>query len=174
MAVLDLFSLAGQVSDCVCAALRAERADGISWEGTCCVWPGAAVAFESCCEDGGQAWVVVQSADPTTTFPQADPTGLSGCRSMHTLAVKMEVGVLRCVCADDCDCDAKEESAAAVLSDLQAVLTGLQCCFGDGNGPCSGSDWRLLNFSLIGPDGGCAGSRFAIVVEAPMPCCQTP
>lgn len=169
---LDIMATAQSISECVCAALR----DTGDWVGTCCVYPGASVPWDSCCEKGGQAWVAMLAGYPTRRFPAQDATsGITRCTDGHTLAVRFEVGVLRCACVDNCDCTKREQNAALVFGDLEAVLAGLSCCFAEeSTSACGDLDWRLLNFNLTGPQGGCVGSRVEIVVNLPAPCCSTP
>lgn len=187
---IDLFQYASSIADCVCSSLqnryvddRVLDADGneILWRGSCCVFPGTEVAWDNCCGDkvvngqkqsGGQAWVTLQGASPTTNFPDADTRGLSRCDDGHSLAARFQIGVLRCACQDNCDCDIKEATADAVFKDLQAMLRGLNCCFNADTG-CGDREWRLLGFDTVGPDGGCVGSTISIVVNIPMPCCTT-
>lgn len=167
---LNLFTTATRLKTCIDTALKADRDDGTSWGGETCVYPGAFVPFDSCCDGGGQAWVVAPSGGPTTTFPALDINGLTNCRN-QTQVVTYEVGVIRCVCTDDCTCTKKEADAQSIFSDLRALLTGIFCCFSDEN-----QEWRLQGWSLIGPEGGCGGSRVLLVVEEPLPCCpeETP
>lgn len=167
---MNLFKIAYDLADCICEALKAPRADGVTWEGECCVVPGNNVAWDSCCEGGGQAWVMIPDGYPSTSFPTNDPTGLAlTCNGVQTFAVNVEVGVLRCVCNDFCDCEQEEANALAVFSDLEALLTGVMCCF-SADGDC-GLDWRVQSFALVGPQGGCAGSTVSLVVDAGRPCC---
>lgn len=170
---LNLFDLASKLADCVCAALKAPRSNGTEWSGNCCVTPGNSASWDSCCEGpgGGQAWVLIPDGFPTTSFPTSDPVGLRlTCNGVQTFAVNLEVGVLRCVCYDFCDCTKKEENALAVFSDLEAVLQGIMCCFGEDNDDCN-LDFRIQSFSTVGPEGGCAGSVVRLVVDAGRPCC---
>lgn len=175
---MNLFDVAAELATCVCEALKrgadgtpGERANGTRWDGDCCVVPGNNVAWDSCCEKGGQAWVLIPDGFPTTSFPAADPTGLRlTCNGIQTFAVNIEVGVLRCVCFDMCNCEKKEQNALAVFSDLEAVLTGIMCCFNADSDDCK-LDWRIQSFRTLGPEGGCAGSAVTLVVDAGRPCC---
>ena len=163
---LDLFATAARLSDCIGESLRAPRDGCDSWEGDVCVYPGQ-VPFDSCCEGGGLAWVTIESGSAVTSFPFGDNGNSAASCSLHTQAVAFEVGVLRCICTEDCDCDQIEVDAAAVYSDLQALLRGATCCFTEEDDP----DWRLLGWDIIGPEGGCSGARVRLLVEQPFPCC---
>lgn len=165
--MLDLFARAAALADCLCTALEAQTysTEAAKWVGECCVWPGAEVAFDSCCENGGQAWVAVQGGGVTAEFPDVTSAPFD-CRS-ETLAVTYEIGVLRCVCAGvTCGCDRKEADAANVILDFQAMLQGVACCLNEGD-----IEWAMQSFQFIGPEGGCAGSSMLIAVREPMPCC---
>lgn len=172
----DPMTIAGQLMGCVCDSLEAPRGEDETpgWEGTCCVRPGGDVSWDSCCENGGQAWVVLKRGYPTTEFPVIDTTNATVCYSQTGLSMAMvfEVGVLRCVCWDLCDCDKSEENAANVFGDMTAVLKGINCClsaFTDED--CGDIGWRLNGFEMLGPKGGCGGSKFEVVIDMKYPCC---
>lgn len=168
----DPMAVAADLADCVCAALKDEDRGDDVWAGDCCVRPGASVAWDSCCEGGGQAWVVLKDGYPTTSFPTPDSnTSETHCsKGVISLAVRFEIGVLRCVCWDQCDCDTAESNAAKLFGDLQAMLRGLNCCFGAAQDDCD-LGWRLNGFEMLGPLGGCGGSKLDIVVHMNYPCC---
>lgn len=173
----DPFTIAADLADCVCAALKDVARGEEIWAGECCVRPGTEVAWDSCCEGGGQAWVVLKTGFPTTVFPIPDSTTseTSCARGTISLALNFEIGVLRCVCVDGCNCDAMEADAAALFGDLQAVLRGINCCFAAATDDCD-SGWRMNGFEMLGPQGGCGGSKVNIVVNTSYPCCpvETP
>lgn len=166
MAQLDLFARASQLADCLCSALQEQEypSEEAQWQGECCVWPAAEVAFDNCCEKGGQGWVTVQGGGIAGEFPDIN-SAPSDCT--QTLAVTYEIGVLRCVCAEaTCGCDRKEADAANVILDFQAMLKGISCCLNEGD-----DEWVMQSFQFIGPEGGCAGSSMLITIREPMPCC---
>lgn len=172
---VTLFDIMSAVSDCVCAELAKPRNGGTEpgWTGDCCVFPGTSVSFDSCCENGGQSWVTVKGGHPSTNFPDPEPTRETICAEIHTMAVRLEVGVIRCVCFDMCDCEVKEDNALNVIQDYEAVIRGLRCCFDeDATGICGDRAWRLNSFEFIGPEGGCAGSKVEIIVAVAAPCCE--
>lgn len=170
----DPMTIASQLMACVCAELEAPRGEETTpgWEGTCCVRPGGDVPWDSCCEGGGQAWVVLKSGYPTTNFPVGDTTGSTVCGNLTSIAAVFEVGVLRCVCFDLCDCDTSEDNAAKVFGDMTAVLRGINCCLADTtDDDCGDIGWRMNGFEMLGPKGGCGGSKFDVVVNMNYPCC---
>lgn len=172
----DPFTIAADLAQCVCAALKDEARGEDVWAGECCVRPGSQVSWDTCCEDGGQAWVTLLSGYPTTSFPTIDTsTSETSCSNgLITLGLVFEVGILRCVCANAvCDCDTMEDNASKIFGDLQAALRGINCCF---SAPDDGCDrgWRMNNFELIGPEGGCAGVKINLTVNTRYPCCPTP
>lgn len=170
----DPFSIAADLADCVCAALKDTAREETAWAGDCCVHPGSQVAWDSCCEGGGQAWVALQSGFPTTTFPILDTaTSETTCTTgIVSLGLVFEIGVLRCV-NSEVNCDQFEADAAAILDDLKAVLNGLNCCFTAATDDCD-RGWRLNSFEMVGPEGGCAGVKISITVNTSYPCCPTP
>lgn len=172
---LSLIDIAAQLSDCICTALRAANhpadANGRqnNWDGDCCILPGSRVAYDSCCDGHGQAWVVLGDGFLTDRYPNPDSGIPAPCKN-DSVSQTIEVGVLRCVGALDGGCDAKEQSALDVMIDFQALLQGVVCCFWDEQeedcGSIEGIRWRF-----IGPEGGCAGSAITFTVRANTPCC---
>jgi hypothetical protein len=160
---MTLAEIMAELSDCICTQLTL-----VGWDGECCIWPGTNVSFDSCCETGGQAWIVVKNAYPTTNFPRADSGTQMRCGT-SSIAQVIEVGVIRCVCADLCNCLQKEIDANKVLNEAEALLKGVWCCLGDDD--CDVA-WSFTSLNYIGPEGGCAGSRITLVVELPAPCCE--
>lgn len=172
MGILDPFTTAANLSDCICAVLKSEDRGEDSWVGDCCVWPGASVPNLKCCDDGGQLSVVVLNGYPTESFP-SQMTRPSNC-GMHSWATIYEVKVTRCVPTKlNCDCNCKERAAARILGDLRAVLQGIECCFkADGEDDCAQhivTSWRLLNNS-----GGCGGLVATVTAETDSICCPPP
>lgn len=173
---LSLIDIASKLSDCICTALReaVHPADleGVQhpWDGDCCIWPGSQVAYDTCCENAGQAWVVFQNGWLTDSFPRQDSGGPPAPCRTDSVAQTIEVGVLRCVGVESCGCDCREQSALDVFIDFQALLQGVLCCFYDEMeeecSSVSGIKWRF-----IGPEGGCAGSAITFTVQADTPCC---
>lgn len=158
------FEIAESILDCACQALAEQEEP---WEGTCCVHPGQ-VAFDSCCEDGGQAWARVVKVFPTARFPMQDSSAdPSTCQTAWS--IELEIGVLRCVCFDMCDCEVTQENARKVYGDAEAVLRGIQCCFEGGF--CGGLDYRISEQTIIGPEGGCGGSKVTLFVRHQV-CCN--
>jgi hypothetical protein len=177
IATLSLIDITTQLIECIGTALKAADhpadANGVKnrWDGDVCILPGSQVAFDSCCDGHGQAWVVLQNGWLTDSYPRADSGVPAPCKN-DSVAQTIEVGVLRCVGTLECDCACKEQSALDVMIDFQALLQGVLCCFWDQQedtcGSVEGIKWRF-----IGPEGGCAGSAITFTVQADTPCCPT-
>lgn len=165
----DPFAIAADLAQCVCTALKAESRGEDVWTGECCVRPGSQVAWDSCCEGGGQAWVVMLTGFPTTRFPLQDGATADPNCGVISFGLNFEVGVLRCA-SGSTECDTMEAEAAKAFGDLQALLIGLNCCFGaaDEDGD---RGWRLNSVAMVGPEGGCVGSKITITVNTEYPCC---
>jgi hypothetical protein len=164
--------IAADLAQCVCQALKDEAREADVWPGDdCCVRPGGTAAWELF-EDCHQAWVILKNGYPTTNFPTPDQnTSETHCsKGIISLAAVFEIGVLRGVCTDACDCDTAEASAASIFGDLQAVLRGVNCCFSAAQDDTD-LGWRLNGFDMLGPQGGCAGVKLDIVVHMNYPCC---
>ncbi len=172
---LSLITIATDLSACIDAALRAaEHPADIhgaqnNWDGEVCIWPGSQVAYDSCCDSGGQAWVVLGNGWLTDNYPKSDSGTPAPCKN-DSVAQTIEVGVLRCVGTMECGCDCKERGALDVMIDFQALLQAVLCCFFDNQeetcGSIEGIKWRF-----VGPEGGCAGSVITFTVQADTPCC---
>lgn len=172
---MTLMDIAVQLSECICAALRAAEhpvdihGDAHPWDGECCIWPGAEVAFDNCCEGNGQAWVALQNGWLTDQYPRQDSGSPAPCKN-DSMAQTIEVGVLRCVGTGNCDCDCKEQNAIDIIIDFEALLQGVICCFWDQQAEDCGSV-EGIRWKFIGPQGGCAGSSITFTVQAGTPCC---
>lgn len=168
----DPFAIAADLAQCICKALKDEARGEDVWAGDCCVRPGSQVAWDVCEQGGGQAWVVLLNGFPTTNFPIQDPTtSTTICTDgVVSLALNFEVGVIRGVCLDNCDCDTAEANAAKIFGDLKAMLNGVNCCFGAADDDCD-KGWRLNFFEMLGPQGGCSGVKINIAVNTDYPCC---
>lgn len=170
MAVTTLATLLVDLKNCVCASLVGPDPDNPRWVGQCCIRPSSQVAWDNCCDSGGQAWVAIQSGVPTTRFPAADTSPII-C-STRRLAFTVEVGIIRCVNAEpDQGCDTYEDDAANIIADFEAVLAGIVCCLGDDTDECP-FNWTISNIAFVGPNGGCAGSTISLIVEQEFPCCE--
>lgn len=151
--------------DCFCTALAEQ-----GWEGVCCIHPGVP-QLEMCCENGGQAWARLVRAYPSANFPSENPTNMvDNCVGAQQWALVVDVGAVRCVCDDLCDCAKKAENASNVLGDAEAGIKGLNCCFAD-DGACADVEYRLRALTIIGPDGGCGGFRVELLMAHTMNCC---
>lgn len=172
---LSLIDITTQLSECICTALRAAdhpadiNGHKNQWDGECAIWPGSAVAYDSCSEGAGQAWVVLQTGWLTDSYPRADSGTPVPCKN-DSVAQTIEVGVLRCVDVTAGNLVTKEQNALDIMLDFQALLQGVICCFWDQQsdecGSVEGIRWRF-----IGPEGGCAGSAITFTVQADTPCC---
>jgi hypothetical protein len=156
------------ILDCMCIALAEQ-----GWEGSCCLHPGAP-AFDSCCPDsggGGEAWARLVSAYPSTTFPQENIREAAACTGAQLWALVIDIGAVRCVCDDLCDCGKRAANASAVLADAETALQAISCCFT--SGPCADIEYRITQLTMIGPDGGCGGFRIELVRQYVFNCCPT-
>lgn len=172
MAIIDTLNA---LIECVCTALRADRAEvEDNWVGECCIQFGREVAFDSCCENGGMAWVTASGGYPSMPSPSLTPSPSTkdwgeDC-SAHRNTMRVEVGAIRCVCFDQCNCDAKERNASLVYQDFEAAMRGIVCCF-ENDPLCGGKGWSMTGWEIVGPDGGCGGFKIHLLVEQPLPCC---
>jgi hypothetical protein len=125
------------------------------------VVPGAAVAWDDCCD--GQLWTRL-----VTVLPQGAANGqiTQPCGVLLWQAV-LGVGVLRCAATVD---DNGVAPSPAVLSaeanqmtaDASALNEAIHCCFAPL--PEYERRVRIVRWDPLGPDGGCVGGEWQITV----------
>lgn len=172
MGLFDPFTTAANLADCICPVLKSEDRGEDAWSGSCCVWPGSSVPSINCCENGGQLSVVVLNGFPTESFPI--PLSIpKNCGTMNWATV-YEVKVTRCVPVKlDCDCECKEQAAARILGDLQAVLQGIVCCFTQpDDDDCA--QFVINGYRILPALGGCSGVVATVTAETDSICCPPP
>ncbi|MFF3665470.1 hypothetical protein [Microtetraspora malaysiensis] len=162
------FPLAQDLLGCLCGALE-ESLGGPPCR--CCVYPGAQVPADSCCDCGagqGQAWVRVAKIFPAAArFPEQS-FAVESCAS-RSWGVELEVGVYRCVATVDDEgnppsCEQVEHDAAVILDDAAAMRRAVACCFADGEH--GNRDLVVGEWTPIGPSGGCGGGSMTVTIQA--------
>lgn len=125
------------------------------------VLPGASPALDWCGPDcGGQAWVRLVLATPSTEFPTPDgePTFF-----IPPQASTFEVGLLRCAPMPQGDilpsADEQFEATRLQLADMRVLRDTIQCCFGD-------TEFLLGSYVPRGPQGGCVGGTWNVTVSS--------
>lgn len=174
MGLLDPFTTATKLTDCICPVLKSEDREEDAWTGHCCVWPGNSSSLASCCESGGSLSVNVVNGWPTTTFPNQEARPWK-C-NMLSWATVYEIKVNRCVgfTTDDCDCECKERGAYRVLGDLRAVLQGIVCCFSADDDIDTCAQYVINGWQILPAEGGCSGVQVTVTVETDPICCPPP
>lgn len=116
-----------------------------------------------CCD--GTAFVRVDGIDPSTNFPDPD-TAASPCQP-QAWALRMEVGVLRCIPVGDINAGPTLAQWAASQAQAMAdanILFGAACCFTDWQTSHSlrtlTGGWRIL-----GPQGGCMLTSILVTAD---------
>lgn len=167
MADLIAYPLAAELLECLCTALEGSLSGPPC---RCCIYPGAAVPADSCCEcDGGQgqAWVRVARIYPIIVgrFPNQmfEPTR---CDTHRAWAVELELGVYRCLATLDDDgnpptCEQLEHDAQMIADDAAAMRVAARCCFAGRD-----RDMVMGAWAPIGPSGGCGGGSMTLTVQA--------
>ena len=124
--------------------------------------PGGPPPWDSCCVVGnaeGQAWVQLQSVNPTNDFPrQTGPQRLG----FGEWAVTVNLGILRCAATlndqgEAPPVEAMMANAEKVNRDRVLLHTAIECCFLpelDVEGGYLVGGWTPL-----GPGGGCVGGQ---------------
>lgn len=139
----------------------------------CCIRYGADVTQDAfpvdiCCE--GLGYVLVGDMIPSSqSFPDPD-TAAAGCVG-QAWAVNIELGILRCAKATDCDGFTTETTQH--LIDRWSLVDAL-CCFKKRfNQTYHGAlSWQPLSGASLPIEGNCGGATMSIVVQVPGACCM--
>lgn len=112
--------------------------------------------------EGGQAWVRIVTAFPSTTIPAPDQR-MAKCST--PLAFTIEVGVVRCavqVKEDGEGPTAREwfEWTRMQAADMSMMHRAISCCVGR-------RDYVLGTYTPIGPAGNAVGGAWTLTVGAP-------
>lgn len=132
--------------------------------------PGQTVAWDNCCDNGGQLYVRVIEVYPTAgtgaAFPGVDVQQQCG---VSLLAAQIAVGVIRC--AHTIDDEGNPPTAAEMTSDtlnmtadMSILFDAIKCCFGP-----SQRHFKINNWAPQGVRGGCVGGEWTLYV-ALSPC----
>ena len=158
--------------DCVTAALD----DADAPVASSFLAPGGTPAWDNCCENGGQAWVRLVQAYPSAGTGGAAFPGQDTRPRCHPnlLAARLEVGVLRCSqpFSDEQGTpptDARKTlEGTATTQDASTLLEAILCCFVATPGL---SAWVIDNWTPLGPNGGCVGGAWQLVIGVPSCAC---
>lgn len=127
-----MFSVLARLSDCLCQELAAAGGPGLCY---CGMWLGSAqppLGLADCSKgDCGVAWVRVNSAFPSSVFPQPDAG--SGSKCSAPMAYEVEIGVARCAPAPQGrdmfpDKQAIFDAQRLYMGDMRAAKRALLCC----------------------------------------------
>lgn len=127
--------------------------------------PGSSVAWDNCCEGGGQLWLRVLEIYPTaglsSPFPSRDSSQPGGCGVVQ-LAVHLGLGIVRCTpTLDDHgnppSGEAMTGSALEMVDDMRVLLEVVACAVKTLPGVANAKVGRWVP---QGPDGGCAGGEW--------------
>lgn len=118
------------------------------------VSPGATVAWDNCCDDGGMLWTRAISAAPS----QPD----DGKCGVGLITVQIGVGILRCVrtitdSGGFPTADQMTGDALTAMEDMATILGALDCCARD-------VQWvqrlKIGTWAALGNEGGCGGGEW--------------
>lgn len=121
--------------------------------------PGAEVAWDNCCEGGGQLYVrVVQQYPSGRPFPSQDLSANS-CSPLMRVAL-CAVGVIRC--AHTLDSDGRPPTAAEMTGDTKATLRDAEALWDTLVCEVKPEVPGLIvgAWTPLGPQGGCVGGEW--------------
>lgn len=135
--------------------------------GRASLYPGAELAWDDCCE--GQVWVRVISILPS---PLANPGSFTQPCGVLSWVATLGIGVLRCaaVLDDNGNAPTPAELSADTLAmtrDAAALEAAIQCQIGP-----QVEQLSFLRWEPLGPQGGCVGGEWVIMVK--LPTCSCP
>lgn len=153
-----------RLSACLCLEIEAS---GLPVPCSCGPMIGSLVLdYCGSCEDGkcgGQAWVRLVNAFPSTAFPSPDQE-LSNCYS--PLAFQLEVGIVRCKPVGKTSgvrgytpptMEQNVEALRLQMADMAAMRRAVACCFGEAD-----QDYVLGTYENLSIDGDCLGGTFTL------------
>lgn len=149
-----IFSTMVMLQQCLCEEIESRNLPEVCF---CSVVPGAQTIYDF--SEGGQAWVRLQTAFPTRTFPQQDES-LRNCAA--GIAYGLEIGIVRCapMLSEDGDPPSAAEQFEATrlqMADMMAMRAAIQCCMAK-------KDSLLSTYVPIGPEGGALGGSWTVWV----------
>lgn len=165
----SVYPLIIDLSACLCLELAAAEGPELCYCGPTTGnitldYCGGACDGDGC---GGQAWVRLVDAFPSSVFPTADNI-LSNCRSPW--AYQLEVGVARCAPMGEANTvggytpptmEQNVEALRLQAADLAAVRRAIICCFGK-----TDRDYVVGAYSQIDVNGGgCLGGTISLWVR---------
>jgi len=136
--------------------------------------PGGDVAYDNCCEGAGQLWVRLIEMYPTGPFPSRDTRP----RCAPTLwGARIGLGVIRCAHTVDANgtpptADQMTGDTLGMTADASALRDALLCCFV--NSTRNVDAWSIENWLPQGPQGGCVGGEWTIVIGFGTCACPEP
>lgn len=148
-----------KLASCLCLEVDAAGLPDLCF---CGVMPGGEASFELVTPEKGVAWVRLDSAWPSTSFPEqlAEP----GCA--FDMAYTVEIGVAYCApVAQDrrgavpAGLALQFDSAMVQTAALAVMRHAIQCCFG-----AHGKDVLIGQYAPFGPAGGVVGGTWDVTI----------
>lgn len=141
---------------CLCQTLADDNMPPVC---ICSPMPGDTIDASYVSEDAGMAWVRLENAYPSTSFPVQDPT--AAC--VAPLGFALEMGVLYCSPApgpdgSPPDMPSQYDATRLQLAVMSSMRRALLCCFPAG----SPKDLVLGAYTPMGPDGGVVGGAWTL------------
>ena len=168
----QVYPLMVALAGCLCEELRDA---GLPATCSCSVVPGPMAVLDACggcgatkgaC--GGQAWVRLDRAYPSSTFPQQDTEGAS---CVSPLVYAIEVGLARCtpIGKSNSVSGYSPPSTAQYLdavrlqtADMQAMKRAIQCCLRTGD--YGEREFALGQYMPITPAADCGGGVWNFLI----------
>jgi hypothetical protein len=170
----EIYPLMVDLAACLCTELEASGLPGTC---SCAVVPGPMAVLEACgaCKStgaacGGQAWVRLDRAFPSSTFPTPD---VEGATCVSPMAYIVEVGVARCVPVGKANSitgyvpptvQQYTDSVRLQTADMQAMKRAIQCCLRTGEN--SDRSFVLGTYTPITPSADCGGGVWTFTIWA--------
>jgi hypothetical protein len=128
------------------------------------LYPGANVAWDNCCEPGGQLWVRIQDVFPSNNLLDTTPRSSTGSPCPQLWGVTYGVGIVRCVAS--IDDEANPPSALHLTTDTLSMTADASCLLNMLIAdflPSLEFPARVERGDPLGPDGGCAGWEWMVI-----------
>lgn len=129
--------------------------------------PGGEVAWDNCCDGGGELYVRLVEQYPTgRPVPSPDTTQSCG---ITLLGVRLAVGVLRCTqtITDEGvfpSGSQMSEDSLGMVADSTALLDAIRCHWSPSLLEMISSTIKIERWSPLGPQGTCAGGEWSLTL----------
>jgi hypothetical protein len=153
-----------QLQACLCEQIEASGLPDVC---ECSIMVGA-LALDYCGSGscGGQAWVRLSTAFPSTDFPNPQ---LTAANCYVPLVFELEIGIVRGKPVGTASgmrgyqpptVQQQVDSVRLQTADIAAILRAINCCFANGD-----FNYSIGNYNPVNPEADCVGGAFLVQIQ---------